>query len=431
MPSITQFNDFMQSTGPAYLKSADAVINEAVKNNYVLSRLLKEKASETLVQGGTSVKDVIVFDDASTYQKYQPNDTFTWNNPQVTDTLTAPWRFSMDYMSWTDQEIELNDGDAKVMYKRLKRVKEMRMWTSMLNGMENDLWQSSFGNETAMEGSGGKEPYSLPSFITENATFTTLLGERGGNPYNSSGTRWTSVLGINPSNDPRWTNQISFYNKTLSLTDNPVTKAAGDYYGHNANASNTRTVFNLFGAFDDMYLKVMFKAPLTQRQYFEETTFQRQMILCSRLGMNQYKRTLRISNDMLVNPQDAAYNTPTFSGIPLEYCANLDDAAIFPAAASGTSPADTLAGRNNTTSGHTAAAVGTETGSGTIDKGARYYFINGQYLTPIFHTTRYMKKHDVMRHPNQPFTWVQPVDCWWNLFCNSRQRHGIIAPLLT
>jgi hypothetical protein len=72
MPSITQFNDFMQTTGPAYLKSADAVINEAVKNNYVLSRLLKEKATETLIQAGSSIKDTIVFDDASTYQKYQP-----------------------------------------------------------------------------------------------------------------------------------------------------------------------------------------------------------------------------------------------------------------------------------------------------------------------------------------------------------------------
>jgi hypothetical protein len=21
------------------------------------------------------------------------------------------------------------------------------------------------------------------------------------------------------------------------------------------------------------------------------------------------------------------------------------------------------------------------------------------------------------------------VDCWWNLFCNSRQRQGIVAPI--
>ena len=416
MPSITQFNDFMQSTGPAYLKSADAVINEAVKNNYVLSRLLKEKASETLVQGGTSIKDVIVFDDASTYQKYQPNDTFTWSNPQVTDTLTAPWRFSMDYMSWTDQEVELNDGDAKVMYKRLKRIKEMRMWTSMLNGMENDLWAPSQGNSTNMEGSGGKEPYGLPAFITEDIGSVTTFGERGGRPIG-----WTNVLGIDPDTDGRWSNQISFYDRALNANDAAVSKT---YSGFN---TGTRQVGGLFHAFDEMYLKVQFKAPLTQRQYFEETNFSRQMILCSRLGLNQYKRALRFSNDMLVSPQDGAYNTPTFSGIPLEYCSNLDDAAIYPLA-TGT-VTDDKSGRDAATLSTTAG--GTETGTNTIDKGARYWFVNGQYLTPIFHSTRYMKKHDVMRHPNQPFTWVQPVDCWWNLFCNSRQRHGIIAPVKT
>lgn len=413
MPSITQFNDFMQSTGPAYLKSADAVINEAVKNNYVLSRLLKEKASETLVQGGTSIKDVIVFDDASTYQKYQPNDTFTWSNPQVTDTLTAPWRFSMDYMSWTDQEVELNDGDAKVMYKRLKRIKEMRMWTSMLNGMENDLWAPSQGNYSNME-TGGKEPYGLPAFITEDIGAVTTFGERGGRPIG-----WTNVLGIDPDTDGRWSNQISFYDRALDHNAVP-----GSYTFSNFN-SGTRQVGGLFPAFDEMYLKVQFKAPLTQRQYFEETNLNRQMILCSRAGINQYKRALRASNDMLVSPQDSAYSTPTFSGIPLEYCANLDDAAIYPNG--NATVADTKIGRDAATLVTTSG--GSETGSTTIDKGARYWFINGQYLTPIFHSTRYMKKHDVMRHPNQPFTWVQPVDCWWNLFCNSRQRHGIIAPV--
>ena len=413
MPSITQFNDFMASTGPAYLKSADAVINEAVKNNYVLSRLLKEKASETLVQGGTSIKDVIVFDDASTYQKYQPNDTFTWSNPQVTDTLTAPWRFSMDYMSWTDQEVELNDGDAKVMYKRLKRIKEMRMWTSMLNGMENDLWAPSQGNYSNME-TGGKEPYGLPAFITEDIGAVTTFGERGGRPIG-----WTNVLGIDPDTDGRWSNQISFYDRAL---DHNAVPASYTFSGFN---SGTRQVGGLFTAFDEMFLKVQFKAPLTQRQYFEETNLNRQMILCSRAGINQYKRALRASNDMLVSPQDSAYNTPTFSGIPLEYCSNLDDAAIFPNG--NATVADTKAGRDAATLVTTSG--GSETGSTTIDKGARYWFVNGQYLTPIFHSTRYMKKHDVMRHPNQPFTWVQPVDCWWNLFCNSRQRHGIIAPV--
>ena len=420
MPSITQFNDFMQSTGPSYLKSADAVINEAVKNNYLLSRLLKEKASDTTVQGGTSIKDVIVFDDATTYQKYLPNDTFTWSNPQVTDTLSASWRFSMDHMSWTDQEIELNEGDPKVMYKRVKRIKEMRMWTSMLNGMENDLWATPFGNYGTMESAGGKEPYSLPSFITETLNTNLTLGERGGVPAG-----WTNILGIDPTVDARWSNQVSFYNRLGALTDAPNVQAAGQFgsSGHNNNNTVARTVFNLFGAFDDMYLKVQFKSPLTQKQYFEETNFNRQMILCSKDGINLYKRTLRSSNNMLVSQQDSAYNTPTYSGIPVEYCANMDTAAIYPAAASAVT--DSRTGRNT----QTVTGTNTELNTLTIDKGARFFFVNGQYITPIYHSTRYMKKHDVMRHPNQPFSWVQPVDCWWNVFCNSRQRHGIVAPI--
>lgn len=421
MPSITQFNDFMQSTGPAYLKSADAVINEAVKNNYVLSRLLKEKASETTVQGGTSIKDVIVFTDSATYQKYQPNDTFTWTNPQVTDTISAPWRFSMDYMAWTDQEIELNEGDAKVIYKRVKRIKEMRMWTSMLNGMENDLWASPYAMSGQME-TGGKEPYSLPSFITETVNSDLTFGERGGVPAGWGG---STILGINPTIDPRWANQISFYARSLGDNDKSSVQAAGQYLGHNANASIARTVHSLFGAFDDMYLKVQYKAPLTQGQYFEDTNFQRQMILCSKEGINSYKRALRTANDMLLGSrQDSSYNTPTFSGIPLEYCADLDTAAIFPAATSAVTDG-TKSNRNS----QTVTGASTEFGANTVDKGPRYWFVNAAYVTPIMHSTRYMKKHDVMRHPNQPFSWVQPVDCWWNLFCNSRQRHGIVAPL--
>ena len=423
MPSITQFNDFMQSTGPSYLKSADAVINEAVKNNYVLSRLLKEKASDTTVQGGTTIKDVIVFDDASTYQKYQPNDTFSWSNPQVTDTITAPWRFSMDHMSWTDQEIELNEGDAKVMYKRVKRIKEMRMWTSMLNGMENDLWATPFNNYGNVE-TGGKEPYSIPAFITETVNTDISLGERGGSAWLATQSSAPNILGINPATDPRWSNQISFYDRAAAVTAGANVQAAGQYTTHNANTNIARSVYSLFGAFDDMFLKVQFKSPLTQKQYFEETNFNRQMILCSKEGINFYKRALRASNNMLVSQQDSAYNTPTFSGIPVEYCANMDTAAIYPAIAAGSTAADSKAGRNAAM-----VANSTEFALNTLDKGARFFFVNGQYITPIYHSTRYMKKHDVMRHPNQPFSWVQPVDCWWNVFCNSRQRHGIVAPI--
>jgi hypothetical protein len=149
----------------------------------------------------------------------------------------------------------------------------------------------------------------------------------------------------------------------------------------------------------------------------------RQMILCSRIGINNYKQALRASNDTLVSYQDPAYNAPTYSGIELMYCSNLDTAAIYPSGATARTNHSTDIAAASTTTG------ATEEGASVIDSGARYWWVNGNYLTPIFHSRRYFEKHEVLRHPNQPFTYVQVVDCWWNLFCNSRQRQGIVAPI--
>lgn len=416
---ISVFNDFMNTTGPTYLTSAEAVINEAVKNTYAFSRLLKEKGTERTVQGGTEIRDVIMFDDGNTYDHYLPNEAFAWQNVQVTDTLSAPWRFTIDHMAWTDQEVELNVSEgaskeaAKVQYKKLKRIKEQRLWTSITNGFEADLWKSTYGNSAEMSGDSGKLPYSLPAFITE-----TLIGgsgefaQRGDHPIG-----WTDVMGIDPATENRWSNHVEFYDP--AETDPNAAQAEDTYAGHNA---GTWKSGGLFPAFDAMFLKCQFVPPSTKQEYFENPNMNRQMILCSRLGMTQYKRALRESNDLLVAPSDPAYNNPTFSGIELMYCAHLDDAALFPG--DGTKRANP--DDNDTMSTSTGYAE-----ADAYDEGARYYWVNGAYLTPVIHSRRYFAKHDVMRSPAQPFTHIQPVDCWWNLFCNSRQRHGIVAPLVT
>ena len=415
---IQTFNDFMNATGPTYLTSADAVINEAVKNTYAFSRLLKEKTSEATVQGGNEIRDVIMFDDSSTYDHYLPNDTFNWRNAQVLDTIRVPWRFSIDHMAWTDHEVELNAGEGagreyvKAQYKRLKRSKEQRMWTSLINGFENDLWATPFGNYSNMESAGGRLPYSLPAFITEVPDAGNTLGVRGGAPIG-----WTNVMNIDVSTEDRWTNQISYYDPALAYNAAKVEASGIENVGTGAN-NYSATIYNLIEAFDDMFLKCDFQPPSTKQEYFEKPTLNRQMILCSRLGLNQYKAALRSSNDTLVSYQDAAYNNPAYSGIELMYCSNLDTAAIFPAGTQRTTYPQNIS----------ASTTGTTEMAG-VDRGARYFWVNGNYLTPIYHARRYFEKHDVLRHPNQPFTYVQVVDCWWNLFCNSRQRQGIVAPL--
>jgi hypothetical protein len=450
MPAITTFNDFMTATGPSYLKGADKVINEAVKNTYAFSRLLKNKTTEQTIQGGTEIRDVIMFDDARTFGFYQPNDTFTWSNPQVTDYVKAPWRFSIDHMSWTDHEVQLNtsEGNAaatKVMYKRLKRIKEQRMWTSMFNGFEESLWAPP--SQAQMEADNGRLAYSLPFFITELASFSASLGRRGTFPFTAATNTGNTVMRLNPSltaGEPRWTNQVELYNSASSALT-PLGADWDDIYTpsltaetvYSQGAASTHSVGNIFNAMDVMFMRLKYEAPASRQQYFENDALNRQMILTSRLGVQQYRNALRLSNDTLVSYQDPSYSSPQYAGIDVTYCSDLDSAAIYPAN-TGTAAAQSLAGYNSVvgSNGYSATATtgissfGTETGANTIVRAPRYYFVNGNYLTPIFHSTRYFQTHDVMTHPNQPFTKVMPVDCWWNLFCNSRQRHGIVAPIV-
>jgi hypothetical protein len=188
------------------------------------------------------------------------------------------------------------------------------------------------------------------------------------------------------------------------------------------------SISNLFNAMDLMFMRLKYEAPSTRQQYFENDNLNRQMILTSRQGVQIYRNALRLSNDTLVSYQDASYSSPAYAGIDVTYCSDLDTAEIFPAHSGAVT--QNIGGYNGVTA--TAGAFnrfGSESGANTIVKAPRFFFVNGNYLTPIFHSRRYFKQHEVMRHPNQPFTYVQPVDCWSNLFCNSRQRHGIVAPI--
>jgi len=430
-----KFRDFMEVTGPAYLTGPDKIINEAVERRYLWGDLVKGK--ERAIQGGTEIRETLMTSDGATFQYYQPNETFTWSNPQVLDTVSADWRFAVDHLAWTDHEVELNAGDGltkdalKVAYKRLKRAKEQRMVTSLANGLEASLWASPWNNQGEMEASSGKKPFSIPCFITENGK--SLGGEwRGYTPGSSvSGSdEWTTVAGIDPDTENVWSNQIVFYDKDLDENVAAVSKTYEEQHLHDTDSDTTHTVYSILPAFDEMFLKLDFRPPAHAAEYFENASMNRQKIVCSRRGINDYKRALRNSNDRLVSPQDAAYSSPSYSGIPLTYASQLDSAALYNKDAD-TVP-DTLAGRNDHANiAMVNTAGGTEFQDETIDKGARYYWINGEYLTPFIHSRRYMVKHDVMRHPNQPFTNIQPTDTWWNLLASSRMRHGIISPRKT
>jgi hypothetical protein len=381
--ALSNFTDFVKATGPAYFTGPDQFLNEAVKTTYSLSRFLRGKELDKVIQSGDRILDDVMFDEASTYTKYHPNAQFTWSQPQVVTEQAIDWRFSMDHMAWTDQTVTLNvnpgltRGAARVQYLKLRKKLEQRMWTSMINGMEADIWADGSGQTSEMEAQAGKEPFSIPAFVTENT---------GAGAYHPNG--WTTIMGINPETETKWRNQVATYDY-----DDPD-DTDGDADG-------------LIDAFDTMWTDVAFMPPNFHNEHFESAyTADRQAIFCSKGGLNQYKRLLRAANDTLVSKQDAAYQSPKFAGIDVVRVGHLDTATYD--------------------WDHDGTAAQLETAADT--DGYRYFWINGNYLTPIFHTERYFYKKDPYFLPDQPWSWVCPVDCWWNLFCHSRQRQGIVAP---
>jgi hypothetical protein len=384
--ALENFTDFVKFTGPAYFTSASKFLNEAVKTTYSLPRFLKGKGMDKVIQSGENIQDDVMYDEANTFQNYQPNAEFTWTQPQVATEMSIPWRFSIDHMSWTDHEVTLNMNSgfsreyANVQYKKLRKKLEQRMWTSIVNGMEAKLWASpgTAGSQAVdMEATTGSEQYSIPAFVTEDTT----------NYHCANGT-WTTIQTINPATETKWRNQVSTYDY-----DDPD-DTDGDADG-------------LIDAFDEMLTKIRFIPPDFHKEHFEPQDLQmyRQAIFCSRGGLNQYKRLLRAANDTLVRKQDASYNRPQFDGLDMVYVAQLDSLS-------------------HTWGTNTTAA--TELNYAT--DGYRYWWINGNYLTPVFHNERYFYKKDPFFLEKQPYTWVCPVDIWWNCFCQSRQRQGIVAP---
>ncbi len=269
-------------------------------------------------------------------------------------------------------------------------MKEQRLWTSLLNGIEDALFAQPSTAE--MEAQAGTKPYSIPCFLNEYTN--GLFAEDDGT------TIWSTVEGIDPTVKTKWKPKQATYQY-----DKPGTTAAD---------SNS---VGIMAAFDNMYLSVKFSAPPTRTEYFENDSLYRQFIACSKFGMTTYSQILRLQQDRFAAPsmQDPAFLKPTYGGIEVEYVAALDTAPLY---APNSGNINVSEGTTHTEGGGTDADF----------EGPRYYWVNANYMLPVFHSKRYMARHPVMTHPNQPFTHVQPVDCWMNMICRSRQRQGIVSP---
>ena len=205
----------------------------------------------------------------------------------------------------------------------------------------------------------------------------------GGRPYSirafltedgNAPAGFSTLMGVDPTaaNKSRWKNQVANY----------------------AYGSIDST---LPAALEAIWRKCKFESPDSKDNYFRETKFNKFKIYTNMDGWQTYVRLTRNANDRAMSSKGpdlgAFVDAPMFGGIPLSWIEALD-------------------------------GVGYPIGQ------PRFFFVNFEYLYPIFHSERYMYETDPINGGHtQPYSWVVYKDCWYNLFCRSRYRQGMVVPV--
>lgn len=353
-------------TGPSA-----TMINEATKQSYILHRMVKGRPDNALIQGGRYITERIKLVNSGRFRTYKPGEKRTPGRVKTVESVSFPWRFTTNDFPYTDAEILLNMGsDPALAFKNFKKSMKQDLVTDHCNGMEDALWAvPDFAQMEDLQLIGGKL-YSVPTFITETAKRS---------PYWGGG----ATLGqLNPDTYSNWDNQRRTYDSALP-------------YGN----------AGIISAFDAMDLDLQWDSIPNFKEYSESDNLGRLMIVTTKAGRAMYSNALRIANDHTrAGPQDPSYGSPVWQGKPVTFSDVLGAAPI-------------------------SETAGVADNVPYPDAKPRYFFINGNYLYPIYHKEKWQDISDPINGgAERPDTDVIYMTSWYNLICVSRKRQGIIAP---
>ena len=401
--AVSLYNNFMEAQGPLYITSPSDVINDAqIHRTYSTGALMGgDRGMKKMVTGGSEIRFATFFQTGQVTKHIQPGETRTWSQPQKLVHGAAKMRYRETHMAWTRQVIMHNEGarfgNPDAMFHQFvdhRRHLEQQMWTDYWDFDESHVWSEP--DYTEMEAAaGGTEGkfYCIPAFINE---YTNGLYNNSG----TAGTAWTTIEGLDPTSSTR--GQTSFKHDVVTYSREIVSN------NHLIGTSN------LIAAMDKAWKKTHFEKPPKAGEYYTDPAYNSQQIFTSEAGQLAYTTALRASQDLFVisGRQDPAFTDPSYNFIPVKYVTALQTATLYPA---GTAGAIT----NNV------AESSTETLNGV---GPRFYFVNSNFLYPVFDKDMFFERGKVREHFNDPDTFVMPVFIWGNLLCPSRKRHCLIRP---
>lgn len=291
--ALLEFADFVTATKPKKITPTTEILNDTAKNYYLLGDMLKGRGDEEVVQEGQSIVDMVRLTTHNAAGFYKPNQNLQPQGMDVLTTLKVNWRFHQGNYAWTEEQVQLNSGNASTNWVRLLTAWRQAARQDIWDNLENHLFATP--SNADMENENGGEIYSLPTFITPDG-----LAPAG----------FTNVCGVSPATNANWRNQTE------------------DYTAATAGVT-------LYKAFDRMWHKLNWDGPSSREEWFTKTEFRKFKILTTLEGVVQYTDLNRSNNDRLTPMNDpGTYNAqPTYNGIPLKRISAFEDylAGLSPA----------------------------------------------------------------------------------------------------
>lgn len=413
--ALSQLLDWYSITGPQILTSADALVNEAQRPNYMLKWLLSGDSMGRL-QGGKYIQDWILTDAGNTASFYLPGATRTYSNPNSTATHQIDWRFVEDHMTFLETDTDLQGVGSMTrsarmqVYKNIVTVKEKRMATSLSGKMEDALVAQP--DASLMEGSTATavQPYSIFTFLNEYGATAGTYEQLDGTTVNPYGTTTRMPNGFTTVANLSQTTNPAFRCWQFDYSDPAPTSTAGNYASHNLFAALSRAT---------KYTSAEALPYKAEQSTVNDPFKSNYVFLCSMRGHALVESINRASqNYFRPGPQDPHYGDPIFGGIPFKWLASMNNALVYP------------------TSGTTAPAVGSGAGefdnmNGSLDPqyyGPRFALASKEWLKPVFHSDHYFAMRPDIIPSAQPDTKVKMVNCWYNIFPRSLKKMAFIYP---
>ena len=408
--SPSSYTRFVDDTGLTVFTTPRDFVVDAQKNNYrMLGSMSRGQPMDKILQGGSKIYDKITLDVTRRMRSHALNEKQAYQITGSSATWETEWRFFMTDVSYPEETMILNAGsDSEVlsqMYKDKWHEDQLDMHVDAANYWEERYW--AVPDKSKMEAKTGKDMYSVAAGLNEYANGLPAASDQPG------GT-WTEHQGIAPATAGfgNWAPTQLFYGGSVAEK------------GFDATSE-----YNILRTLDAAMELTNFEPPPLKAEYFtDQAPYPIGFIACSLYGKVKLKQLHRDSNDRWANQNDP-WGNPMHNGVPIVYCSELNNAAIYPTGASDA--LSTELDDSNVTHGLTTV---TDAFDGTAKNngygGARFYGIQPSMMRQVWHKNRFMSPvgEGAMRDLDYPTTPVMLFQSFGNLVMRSRKRHFILAP---